>query len=582
MGLFDRFRRSQKLDEEVLRAKFQDVPDKNQDIGLSSDKEDITSIQMDSDRSLIDISDIDEFTTLSKYLDERYSAYEEMMRDPIIAAALEMYADDSTQMNQDGNIVWAESEDKDIADAANRLINVLGINKYAWKHIYGLCAYGDVYLKLSKEGDSDDIAATEIIAPAVVTIKPDDKSRRLEERAEYVPNPATIFDIQSKDKTSGFIRLKSKPEKSSVMRFNNEFFGGFNQPVSVLSPDSFTMLNSKSYVHISLSESINRFPQLVIIKNEDGDVSKAYQIKTGKSILEDAFTATRQLQLLQDSLVLNRLTKSALLRILQIEVGDAPEPEVKRKIQRIKGMIEQKMSLNTTTGETRSYNSPGPVENVIYQATRDGKGAISEMTIGGDVNIKDIVDVEYFQNRQLASLKIPKQFLNFDSAEGFSNGTSLTKVSSRYAHTVMRIQNAYIQGITTLLNIFFMDKGLDYINKFTVKMVYPSTVEQTERDEQLSNRISQVEDLMRLFENYDDKIKNKVFKSLINDFIQIPSLSDAVNEIGLEDNEVETTTVKTTTDEIDREFDEPRDDADYSDQEEFGEKIVDTITDRID
>ena len=244
------------------------------------------------------------------------------------------------------------------------------------------------------------------------------------------------------------------------------------------------MLNNKSYVHISLSESISRFPQIVVIKDEDGDVSKAYQIKTGKSVLEDAYAPTRQLQLLEDSLVLNRLTKSALLRILQIEVGDAPEPEVRRKIQRIKGMIEQKMALNTVTGETRSYNSPGPVENVIYQATRDGKGAISEMTIGGDPNVRDIVDVEFFQNRQLAALKIPKQFLNFDSAEGFSNGTSLTKVSSRYAHTIMRIQNSYIQGITTLLNIFFLDKGLDYVNKFTVKMVNPSTIEQTERDEQ--------------------------------------------------------------------------------------------------
>ena len=98
----------------------------------------------------------------------------------------------------------------------------------------------------------------------------------------------------------------------------------------------------------------------------------------------------------------------------------------------------------------------------------------------------------------------------------------------------MRIQNSYIQGITTLLNIFFLDKGLDYVNKFTVKMVNPSTIEQTERDEQLSTRITQVDDLMRLFSDYDQKIKNSVFKTLINDFIQVPSLSDAVNDIDLD------------------------------------------------
>lgn len=581
MGLFDRFRPKKDLQEDVLYTRLKGTPSKNGAIGLSDDVDDITNEQMTTDHSLIDMNDIDEFTTLSRYLDDRYKAYEEMLRDPIIATALEMYADDATQMNRDGNIVWVESDDADIANAANRLLTVLGINKYAWKHIYGLCTYGDIFLKLFKDGDEDDVTADNNISAGVITIKPDDKTRRLEERIEYVYNPSTVFDIQSRDKTYGFIKLKSKPEQSTIMKLNNEFIGGFNQPVSVLSPDSFTVFNNKSYVHISLSESINRFPQLVVVKNEDGDISKAYQIKTGKSVLEDAYAPTRQLQLLENSLVLNRLTKSALLRILQIEVGDAPEPDVKRKIQRIKGLIEQKMSLNTVTGETRSYNSPGPVENVIYQATRDGKGAISEMSIGGDVNVRDIVDIEFFQNRQLAALKIPKQFLNFDSAEGFSNGTSLTKTSSRYAHTIMRIQNSYIQGITTLLNIFFLDKGLDYVNKFTVKMVNPSTIEQTERDEQLSTRIGQVDDLMRLFDDYGSDMKDKVFKVLINDFIQVPGLSDVVNETNADNSESLDDNNQADDNFDNRSADTDLTDETFSDIETIPDDVADDLADSV-
>lgn len=529
MGFLNSFKT--KLNEDALHPKFSHIPPRNNEIGIADNADDITQIQMDSDNSVIDMSDVEKFTTLSKYRDERYNAYEEMLQDPIIAAALEMYSDDATQMNRDGNIIWVEAEDQSIANAANRLLDVLNINKHVWKHIYSLCTYGDLYLRLYKIDDVDDNADAAAGIEGTMLIKPDDMTRRLEERVEYVPNPATVFDIQTKEKTSGFIRLKTKPQNQTMSYSDSNFLGAFSQPVSVLEPNSFAMVNSKSYVHISLSESISRFPQMLVLKGEEDQIIGAYQIKTGKSILEDAYTVSRQLKLLEDSLMLNRLTKSALLRILQVEVGDSPDPDAKRRVQRIKAMVEQKMSLNTQNGQARSYNNPGPMENIIYQATRNGKGAITETTIGGDVNVKDIIDIEFFQNRQLAALKIPKQFLNFDSPEGLGNGTSLTKVSSRYAHTVTRIQNAYIQGITTLLNIFFLDKGLDYINKFTVRMVNPSTVEEAERDEQLGNRINQIDDLMRLFEDYDEDVKHRIRKRLVNDLLQIPSLNEILDEL---------------------------------------------------
>lgn len=529
MGFLNSFKT--KLNEDALHPKFSHIPPRNNEIGIADNADDITQIQMESDNSVIDMSDVEKFTTLSKYRDERYNAYEEMLQDPIIAAALEMYSDDATQMNRDGDIIWVESDDQSIADAANRLLDVLNINKHVWKHIYSLCTYGDLYLRLYKTDDVDDNADAAAGIEGTMLIKPDDMTRRLEERVEYVPNPATVFDIQTKEKTSGFIRLKTKPQNQTMSYSDSNFLGAFSQPVSVLGPNSFAMVNSKSYVHISLSESISRFPQMLVLKGEEDQIIGAYQIKTGKSILEDAYTVSRQLKLLEDSLMLNRLTKSALLRILQVEVGDSPDPDAKRRVQRIKAMVEQKMSLNTQNGQARSYNNPGPMENIIYQATRNGKGAITETTIGGDVNVKDIIDIEFFQNRQLAALKIPKQFLNFDSPEGLGNGTSLTKVSSRYAHTVTRIQNAYIQGITTLLNIFFLDKGLDYINKFTVRMVNPSTVEEAERDEQLGNRINQIDDLMRLFEDYDEDVKYRIRKRLVNDLLQIPSLNDILDEL---------------------------------------------------
>lgn len=513
-----------------LRIRTAQVPTKNNELGISTQEDDITSRQIDLDGTAIDATDIEKFVTLSKYRDQRYQAFEEMLQDPIVAAALEMYADDATQYNRDGNIIWVESDDKVITDAGNRLLRILDIPNNAWRHIYSLCTYGDLYFRLYKDGDEPDIIDYESTQSSTIEIIPEDGSRHLEERIEYIANPATVFDLQEKDKTSGFIRTKSSISDTTTLINHNYIGNGFSSYVSSIAGRNCEMLNNKAFIHIMLSESINRSPEFLSIEHDDSGSSDVYKIKVGKSILEDAYPISRQLSLLQDSLLLNRMSKSAIIRLLQVEIGDAPKPEGENILRRVKNLIEQKMSVNTETGRTRSYNNPGPIENTIYIPTRNGKGAITSSTIGGEVDVKSIVDIDYFQNLKLAALKIPKQYLNFDSAEGFSNGTSLTKVSSRYAHTVMRIQTAYIRGITNLLNIFFIDKGLDYVNKFKIRMVSPSTIEDAERDDQFSDKISQTRDILDLVSDsgIDQNTRNQILSKLLSELVGVQEIAEIV------------------------------------------------------
>ena len=301
--------------------------------------------------------------------------------------------------------------------------------------------------------------------------------------------------------------------------------------VHQVSIDNVDFYDRRSFVHISLAESISRTPEYLAISDPENNSTTVYKVKSGKSILADAYEAAQTVKLLEDSMLLSRLTKSVLIRLLQIEVGDMPKPEMENLLRRVKNMIEQKIALNKNNGEARSYNSPGPMENIIYFPTKEGKGAITLNNLGGDVNVKDIADIEYFNNKLLSALKTPKQFLNYDSPEGLGNGTSLTKISSRYAHTIMRIQSAYKAGITTLLNLFFLDKGLEYINKFTVKMVSPATIEDIERDEQMSNRINQVSDILNLIsEVVDDQGKIDTLVHLLSEYLNLSEIAGIIKD----------------------------------------------------
>lgn len=515
------------LFEDALRIKI--IPNDNKYAGvpITDDDKDLANRQIKSAESgsLIDLEAISKFRTLSADRQERYAQFEDMLKDATIAAAIEMYADDSTQYDyRTGRVIWAESDDADIAKACNRLIDVLGINEKAWSHIYALCAYGDVYLRLYRKGDQSDYAQMfETQAnQTTLRVKKDDNSRPIEEYIEYVDDPATMYDLQERDKTSGFIRMIQTNDPDKQNSYTSLVSKTFNV-------GDVNLYDRKSFVHICLAGNITRNPELIALN--DGKSTTVYKVKTGKSILADAYEPSQTVKLLEDSLMLNRVTKSALVRILQIEVGNMPKSEMEALLRRIKGMIEQKMAYNATSGYVSSYNSPGPVENIIYVPTKEGKGTITTTNLGGDVNVRDIVDVDYFNNKKLSALKIPKQYLNYDAPEGLGNGTSLTKLSSRYAHTIMRIQNAYISGITTLLNLYFLDKGLDYINDFTLKMVSPSTIEDTERDEQITNRLTQARDILDMIsEKTDDAGIFDTVLWILENFLNLTDIADILRD----------------------------------------------------
>lgn len=515
--------------EDALRIKVVPKEPDLYGLGITSDKDDLASKQIRSAEggSLVDVEAISKFKTLSSDRQERYNQFEALLNDATIAAAVEMYADDSTQYDyRTGKIIWAESDDQDIKTACDRLIDVLGINEKAWTHIYALCTYGDVYLRLYRKGDTSDYEElfNKDSHATTIRVKPKDGSRPIEEYIEYVDDPAVMYDLQVRDKTSGFIKMMNTED--------NEPSGLFSSIVSkTLDLSDVNIYDRTSFVHICLAGNISRHPELIALRDSKTGAVNVYKVKTGKSILADAYEASQTVKLLEDSLMLDRVTKSALVRVLMIETGDMPKSEVEALLRRTKNIIEQKIALNTQNGMVSSYNSPGPVENILYFPTHKGVGGITSLNLGGDVNIKDIVDIDYFNDKKLSALKIPKQFLNYNSPEGIGNGTSLTKLSSRYAHTIMRIQNAYISGITTLLNLYFLDKGLDYINKFTLKMVSPATIEDTERDEQLNNRLDQAQTILDMIDGKTDQFGiYEVVKWMLNNFLNLSDISDILDK----------------------------------------------------
>ena len=538
-------------DSEKVGTKINAVPVPETEIGVDTANEFFKDIANLGDSASIDISSLNTFTQLSQNRETLYQVLDTMAQDSTVAAILEIYAEDATETNERGEIVWSESSDPNINKYITYLLKSLNVDKNMYKWVYSLCKYGDLYLKLFRHSDFEDklfedstskstlnekfsrIADKEPQNEAVnesILLKAYDSEDRLANFIDMVPNPGEMFELTKFGKSYAYLKTNQLP---TAVQQQNPVISSYY--LYKMRKRDLEIYNAVSFVHATLCDDTPRMPEQVQIfydNDLESDNSYTYKVNKGQSILYSSYKIWREMMLLENALLLNRLTKSSILRVIEVEVADMPKERVQPYLQRVKTLVEQKTSISDGDRLTE-YTNPGPMENNVYVPTRNGVGALNTQQIGGDINVKDIADIDYFKNKFYGSMKIPKQYLgDTDDATGFNGGTSLSIVSSRYAKTVKRIQSAMIQALTDCINILLIDRGLDsYVNKFTLHMQPPVTQEEIDKRDNLSSEMSIVRDILDMTSDIEDPVtKLKILKALLSQTISNQEVIELVQD----------------------------------------------------
>ena len=505
---------------------------KESDVGISDVMYD--NIIQSGINSTIDLSGINSLSQQATTRNEMYNIYDTMCEDGQISAVIKTYAEDATQRNTEGNIVWATSNDSNIAYLINYYIDSLNIDKNIYKWAYSLCKYGDLYIRLYRESEYDDaiFGKKNRNLTEDVKIKAFKKNDKYAHYVEMVTNPAEMFELTKFGKTVGFIK---SPVDGVIVRSQNNI--DFMNYAYKFKRNDITIYPPTEFVHAAIEDNVSRYEESVNIFLNDSDYDNdnnaySYTVKRGQSLLSNVYKTWRELQLLEASVLLNRVTKSSIVRLINVEVGDMPKENVAKTLMGIKQMIEQKAAINKGSGMSE-YTNPGPIENNVYVPTHDGVGAISTTQIGGDVDVKSLADLEWYLNKLYGSLQVPKNFFSQnDDAAGFNGGQSLTIISSRYAKTVKHIQNILTQLVKDILNLILLDKGLDsYINNFEVHIQPPVTQEDIDRMENQSTKVQLSRDIMDMLSDIEDApARLKILKSLMKNIVTDPDIIKELDE----------------------------------------------------
>lgn len=485
--------------------------------------------------STLDTSALERFTTISNSRDQVYQLIDTMCNDSAVSSIVRTYTEDVCEPADSGHVVWCESPDPKISKFVNYLLNVINVDKNIFSWVYCLIKYGDVYLRLFRESDYEE---NKLFAKDKVNQSRNLLNENLDEAVkvslhsgtdhysyyvEMISDPGTMFELTKYGQTYGYIEVPNNDFQFDQSAFVGGTTGLNATPFNFnYKSNDVNVYQADDFVHACLEDNVSRFPETVDLFYEDpekanGGVKNSYKVKRGKSLLFDAYKIWREKALLESAVLLSRITKSGIVRKVAVEVGDMPKEQVQATLRRVKELFEQKSAYNADKSFSE-YNNPGAVDNFIYHATHDGKGAISVESVGGDFDPKQLTDLDWWNNKFYSSFGIPKQYFGWtDDGAGFNGGASLTIISSVYSKGVKRIQNTILQAITDIINLYLLDRGCkSYLNNFVLKMKAPVTQEEVSYRENLTNRVNAISNINGLFTDIEDKARRlTILKSLV-------------------------------------------------------------------
>lgn len=392
------------------------------------------------------------FTTIQN----RINTMRTLATDSQISTALSYFATDATLTNSAGQIIWATSKDGDgqeAADIINALFTRWKINNYARDHILELATYGNLYLPTT------DIYHTE---------SGDNIQHAVSLDNNFIPNKD--FDI--------IPSTKIPPETILHLYYHGEPQGFIVDPDedSAISVSTTALFPESSVIHFALGGMLGDYK----IQATDADGSTlSYDIKFADPLMEDAVQPTQTLNLLEDAVVLSSLNRT--IRFINVDCG-TDETEIRDALQQVKDAIEQQLSLNTLTGDAQSFVNPQSPNNFIYLPKVNGNDAISitdlDMAQSTDADSKLL---EYYQNKKLSVLGVPKEAMNYSSNEGLGGaGAVLSQRSALYANSLQRLETAYMEGWRDALNKYFTQRGMSgFVDRYQLHMQPIITVQST-------------------------------------------------------------------------------------------------------
>lgn len=325
---------------------------------------------------------------------KRYAEYEKMDEYPEIGAAFDIYADESTQKGLKGER-WTINSGNDLAnEEIEKLFRTIDLKSFLWDIVRNTVKYGDNFIELILDTNKPKMGVrkVKILNPNYI-LRKENEFGYLEKFMQEVPNEQAITYGHQADQ----------------------------QPLKLID------LDKHQIVHFRLHTSDPVF------------------YPYGKSIAALSHRIYRSLKMMEDAMMIYRITRAPERRIFYVDTGNLPTGKAEAFMERLKAKFKKEKFYNPSKGNVDSRFNPMSMDEDYFVPMKNGKGTQIE-TLPGAQNLDQIDDVLYYRDKLLASLKIPKDYI-VEKDKSPERKANLSQLDAKFGRAISRIQQSIEKGL---------------------------------------------------------------------------------------------------------------------------------------
>jgi hypothetical protein len=389
---------------------------------------------------------------------ERYNQYENMDMDSEINACLDIIAEFSTQINESNatpfDIQYNETPtDHEVDIIKKQLQQWVKLNKLdqrIFKLFRNTIKYGDqVFVR---DPETFEMYWVDMTKVARVIVN-ESEGKRPEQYVIRDINPNFQNMTVAAKTTTDYMTNPVTGSVSGAANYTmpNGGSGGGVGNSRFMTAMNETCLDAKHVIHMSLNEGLDVFWPF------------------GRSVLEQIYKVFKQKELLEDAILIYRVSRAPERRIFKIDVGNMPSHLAMAFVERVKNEMHQRRIPTVSGGGANmmdsSYNPLSINEDYFFPQGQDGRGSSVE-TLPGGQNLGEIDDLKYFNNKMARGLRVPSSYLPTgpdDSDRAFSDGKVGTALIQEYRFNQYceRLQGHISQKLDDEFKMFLKWRGFN-------------------------------------------------------------------------------------------------------------------------
>ena len=260
------------------------------------------------------------------------------------------------------------------------------------------------------------------------------------------------------------------------------------------------------------------------------------------SYLHKAIKSLNQLRMIEDSLVIYRLSRAPERRIFYIDVGNLPKVKAEQYLREVMNRYRSKLVYDANTGEVRDDKKFMSMLEDFWLPRREGGRGTEITTLPGGQNLGEITDIQYFQKKLYKALGVPETRLGGEGGFNLGRSSEILRDELRFNKFVGRLRkrfsNMFLDMLKTQLllkNVVTPEDWTTMSEHIQFDYIYDNHFAELKESELFQERINNAAQAEQYIGKYfsQDYVRRKILRQTDEEIVDQDKLIAAEIEAGL-------------------------------------------------